>query len=180
MSAPAVGVWPDHRIAYLNPAWLRLGAANGAPSSAGTGALGVDLRLAAPPALRPFYTQLFAKATATREVQGHDYECSSPDLHRTFHMAVYPCATGALVIVHSLLREVPHPGRAMPPLEGLYRNERGVIVQCSNCRRIRRPGAEEEGRATWDWVPEYVAQMPRMTSHGICALCSEYYYSDVR
>lgn len=177
MSATAVGLWPDGRIAYLNPAWLRFGATNGAPSSAGTGGLGIDLRLAAPPVLQPFYAQLFAKAIATGEVQGHDYECSSPDVHRTFRMAVYPCATGALVIVHSLLREAPHADQAMPPLERLYRNEHGLIVQCSNCRRIRRPGADEEGRTTWDWVPAYVAQMPPKTSHGICPLCAQFYYS---
>jgi hypothetical protein len=65
----------------------------------------------------------------------------------------------------------------MPSLEGLYRDEHGLIKRCSNCRRICRPGPDEEGRPTWDWVPAYVAQMPPKTSHGTCALCAQFYYS---
>jgi hypothetical protein len=178
MPATVVGLWPDRRIAYLNPAWQAFGRANGTRSSAEGGALGDVLLLATPLVLRPFYEELFAEATATGEAREHDYECSSPEQRRTFRMRVHPCASGALVIVHSLLRETPHAGDASPPLERLYRDAEGLIVQCSNCRRVRRArrNATESARATWDWVPEYVAHMPPQTSHAICTLCVQFYY----
>jgi hypothetical protein len=178
MPATVAGLSPDGRIAYLNPAWHAFGDANGTRSSGSAGAVGNVLLLATPPVLRPFYEKLFADATATGEVGEHDYECSSPEQCRTFRMRVHPCASGALVIVNSLLREAPHAGAACPPLERFYRDAHGLVVQCSNCRRVRRatPSATEPASATWDWVPEYVAHMPAQTSHAICMLCAQFYY----
>jgi hypothetical protein len=178
MPATVVVLSPDGRIAYLNPAWHAFGVANGTRSSGAGGAIGDALLLATPPVLRPFYDELFADATATGEVREHDYECSSPEECRTFRMRVHPCASGVLVIVHSLLREAPHVGAAWPPLERLYRDEHGFVVQCANCRRVRRAtrSVTEPASATWDWVPEYVAHMPPQTSHAICMLCVQFYY----
>lgn len=178
MPAPVVGLSPDGRIAHLNPAWHAFGVANGARSSGAGGDIGDALLHSTPPVLRPFYEELFADAIATGKVREHDYECSSPEQRRTFRMRVHPCASGALVIVHSLLREAPHAGNACPPLERLYRDARGLVVQCANCRRVRRATrpSTEPASATWDWVPEYVAHMPARTSHAICMLCAQFYY----
>ena len=29
---------------------------------------------------------------------------------------------------------------------------------------------------SWDWVPAFVAQPPSKISHGLCPLCTVYYY----
>lgn len=177
MADTVVALTPDRRIVYVNPAWIAFGVANGGLQSADGEAVGRDLLLDTPLTLWPFYDRLLAAASATGEVRVHDYECSSPARHRTFRMLVHPCPSGALVIVHSLLRETPHDGDGYPPLDSLYRGADDMIVQCANCRRIRRPMTGTDASAQWDWVPAYVAQMPPRTSHALCVLCVQFYYS---
>ena len=178
-SIPATicGTWPDLRIAYVNPAWLAFAASNGAPELAQHGGLGTDLLRVVPTVTRPFYDEMFRRALATGEVTEHDYECSSPEMRRVFHMRVHPCPSGALVITHSLVRESPHLAEASEPLEALYRDAHGMIVQCVNCRRIRRSTSGTDSTATWDWVPEYIAHIPPRTSHGLCFPCFQFHYS---
>lgn len=161
----------------MNPAWLAFAASNGAPEIAEHGSLGTDPLLVVPGVIRPFYDELFSRAFATGEVAEHDYECSSPETRRVFHMRIHPCPSGVLVITHSLVRESPHVARAYEPFETLYRDARGMIVQCANCRRIRRAAPATDSTATWDWVPSYVAQIPQRTSHGLCLACFDFYYS---
>lgn len=166
----------DLRIAYVNPAWRAFGAANGLCSGEETSGVGQSVMRVTPDALRPFYERLFMRARETAEPVAHDYECSSPTVRRLFRMRIYPCKSGAFIVVHSLLREVPHDGVARAALEQTYRDERGLIVQCSNCRRVRRPGVGADETAEWDWVPDYVAHMPPDTSHSICAVCVAFHY----
>lgn len=177
MPATICATWPDRRIAYVNPAWLAFAASNGAPEVAEHGCLGTDPLLVVPTALRPFYDEMFHRAVATGEVSEHDYECSSPEKRRVFHMRIHPCPSGALVITHSLVRESLHPSEAREPLEALYRDAQGMILQCVNCRRIRRAVAATDATATWDWVPAYVAQIPPQTSHGLCFPCFQFHYA---
>ena len=90
-------------------------------------------------------------------------------------MFVYPLKARALLIVCSLRVEKLHSVPAVEPVEARYRDEHGIMVMCSNCRRTRRSGVEPE---TWDWISEYVAHQPPMVSHSLCDLCLEYYYPD--
>jgi hypothetical protein len=173
-TANVCGLWPDLRIAYVNPAWLAFGLANGAGADA-SAALDTSILSVVPGALRAHYEGMFARAQHTNAVVEHDYECSSPTVRRTFRMAVHPCASGALVVVHSLTRETPHLEPASPPGDALYRDARGLILQCSNCRRVRR-SLEPNVPESWDWVPDYVARVPARTSHGLCELCCDFYY----
>jgi hypothetical protein len=71
------------------------------------------------------------------------------------------------------VHDVRYPGVGSQAIEGLYRDERGLIVTCSSCRRVRRA---RPGVAQWDWVPAYVERMPDGVSHGLCELCSRFYY----
>lgn len=177
LPATVCAVSSDLRIAYVNPAWVTFGLANGAKSAEASCYLGSEVQLAVPDVLRPFYDSMYARALEQMEPVEHDYECSSPTQYRLFRMRIHPCRSGACVIVHSLRRETAHTAHASPPLEQLYRDERGFIVQCANCRRVHRPRTGDGTTAEWDWVPDYVAFMPPRTSHGICALCDAFYYS---
>lgn len=177
LPAPACAVLPDLSIAYVNPAWTAFGLSNGLTSPS-TIAPGASVLAVTPASLRPFYARLFERARQTRDPVDHDYECSSPELHRVFRMRIHPCASGAFLIVHSLLRQEDHEPSATSSLEDAYRDARTIIVQCSNCRRVRRPGAVDEDTAEWDWVPAFVRRIPPQTSHGICGVCVQFYYSD--
>lgn len=176
MPAEVCGLSSDLRVAYVNPAWTAFGRANGAPQDVERWARGADLLAATPPVLRPFFAELFARARSTNQPVAHEYECSSPDVRRVFRMLAHPCPSGAFVVVHSLLREGAPEEGAHAALEALYRDRRGMIVQCSCCRRVRRAAIADDTTAHWDWVPSYVAKIPPDTSHGLCAVCARYYY----
>lgn len=179
MPATVCGLWPDLSIGYVNPAWNAFARANDGGELAERWGLGANVVDVVPLALRPFYRRLFARALETGAPVDHDYECSSPTQRRTFRMRVHPTVSGAVVVVHSLLREEAHGEEAHAALESEYRSESGIIEQCSHCRRIRRTATPDSAAAEWDWVPAYVARMPARTSHGVCAACLDYFFSEV-
>jgi hypothetical protein len=171
------GLTADLRLAYFNPAWRRFARDNGGV------ALGDDRYGPGTPVLeaisgplRDFYARAYARVLETGEVWHHEYECSSPDTYRVFHQTVYPLRQRrGLVVVNSLAVSRPHEREAhavAPAGEYAYRNAEGLITQCSHCRRVQRT----DERPHWDWVPEWVSDMPPETSHGLCPLCFDYYY----
>ena len=165
----------DLRITYVNAAWTRFALANGARWNEGEWGIGRSVMDAIPELLRPFYERLFERALEERVVVEHDYDCSSATVSRRFRMRLLPCEAGGLLVVHSLLREDPRSEPGMPPLDALYRHL-GMIAQCSHCRRVQRANEPDH----WDWVPAYVEQPQPNTSHGLCPLCADYYYSEAR
>jgi len=166
----------DRRICYLNPAWLAFAVANGASGVPESCGLGKNVLFAVPPVLRPFHENMYAQARASGQPVEHEYKCSSSTHQRVFRMRIYPCSSDALVVVHSLVHEKPHSQAPSACLEDMYRDARGMIAQCSNCRRVRRAGTGEGIGSQWDWVPEYVARMPPRITHGICPVCLDFYY----
>ncbi len=166
------GVTEDLRLCYMNPAWHSFARANGAAWSDGAWGIGARIIDATPAALWPAYERLFDQARANRVVVDHEYECSSPTTFRWFRMRVHPCASGAFLIVNTLLRISDHVHPSMPAVDASYRNGKGLIVQCCHCRRVRWDGPPTR----WDWVPDYVASPPRGTSHGICRMCFDSHY----
>lgn len=184
--ASVVGLLPDMRIAWVNKAWRGFASANeGQPAIDERWGIGANYLDAVPAPLRAFYERLLARVPddgAAMHPVSHAYECSSPETFRKFNMQVYGLPNRAgYVIINSLVSESPHPDSgsaagAHPALESRYRGSNGVIVQCAHCRRVRH-GRES---ARWDWVPDWVRQMPRETSHGLCPVCANYYYPEDR
>lgn len=118
--ATVFGLWPDFRLAYLNPAWTAFADVNGGqPSVTSTWGLGTRYLDAIAEPLRPFYERLLARAPepgASLHPVSHQYECSSATLFRKFSMQVYALPEGAgFVIVNSLLVETPHDASGRPP-----------------------------------------------------------------
>jgi PAS domain-containing protein len=162
------------RFVYCNPAWDRFAVQNGAPSLLGRNVLGTAILESTSGAVFPYYESLYGAAVTERRPAEHEFECSSAEVERLMKMNVYPLRSGpALLVVCSLRVERPHAGSAGEPLHDSYRDGRGTIVMCGNCRRTRRADVEPE---TWDWVADYVANPPERVSHGLCALCLHYYY----
>lgn len=171
--ATVFGLWSDWRIAYVNDAWDRFATDNGGQPAIGERwDLGASYLDAVPGLLHPFYQQLYDRSGGSRHPSSHDYECSSPDQYRCFHMDVYALADRAgFIVVNSLLVERPHDDGIGPPVAVEYHDEHGMLHQCMHCRRV-----ENLLRARWDWVPAWVERVPQHTSHGLCPVCLAYYY----
>jgi hypothetical protein len=159
---------PDGTILWVNAYWNRFAAENG----------GIDWHRAtgtyfdgiAPP-LRDYYRTLFASVLFAGEVFEQKYECSSADRARDFHLRALPIERRALLLEHSLIAAHPHGPDRVESARTDYAAADGTVLQCSNCRRVRRPGTR-----AWDWVPALVAQLHPKVSHGICPSCVGFYW----
>ena len=177
-----LGLWPDLRLAYFNPASLQFARDNGGdPSVILEKFLGTSVLELVPDVMKPFHRQLLLscihQSWKTRKPVQHRYECSSPDLFREYVMTLYRLRKGrGLLVVHSLVRENPHdPARRPPEQPGdRYVDASGFIHQCAHCRRVRNLGQESR----WDWVPGWVERPAPRTSHTFCPLCVSYYYAE--
>lgn len=177
-SGTIYGLWPDFTLAYVNLGWMRFAALNGGePKLTSQWTLGRCVLDAISEPLRPFFAANYKRCLQEERPLEHLYECSSSRLYRQFHMTTFPLGNAeGLLVVNSLRQEVAHTRIVCPPLDELYRNEHGIVAQCSHCRRVRRIGADQ----IWDWVPAWVADMPPNTSHGLCEPCIGFYYSEQR
>jgi len=167
------GLWPDLRLAYLNPAWHRFAADNGAPDLARSWPLGRSLVDAISGPLQQYYRTFYTFALERPTPSNLTYECSSPTVQRIYRLMAFPLSGAGLLVVHALIHAGSHPcSPPTPPLERHYRDRNGLITQCSHCRRVRR---SDETRA-WDWIPDWVAESPERTSHGLCPICHGHFY----
>jgi hypothetical protein len=172
----------EGHVIFVNDGWDRFASENRDDSEkAPAWGVGSDFFAAISEPLRPFYRRLLDQAPLYgRSVRPltHCYECSSPSVYRKFNMQVYalPGDQGHL-IVNSLIVERPHDPTSRSshtPDPRHYTDAQGLIRQCAHCRRVQN--ANETAR--WDWVPAWVARPPSNTSHGLCPVCSLYYFPD--
>jgi hypothetical protein len=164
-------------VAYFNQAWFDFAAANdGEPGISSGWTLGRSLLDCIPDVLRPFYTEGFDACRKLGRAWQHDYECSSPTRYRRFHQRVLALDEQAgLLLFNSLVVERAHDPaerKPSPPALTAYTNRDGLIIQCCTCRRVQFP--DEPDR--WDWVPDWVRDFPRNTSHGLCPPCFRQQY----
>lgn len=155
-------------ILWVNAAWSRFALANGGASDLDDARSYFD---AITPPLRDFYRSAFANALATGDAFDHEYECSSPDKHRLYHLRALPVDARALLLEHSLVTEAAHDAPSHEAIEARYVSGDGTVLQCSHCRRIRAAAAH-----SWDWVKQWVVKPHPRTSHGICPSCVGFYW----
>ncbi len=177
-AATVVALWPDFRIAYVNPAWDTFAERNaGLPTIRERWDIGANYLDAIALPLRPFYRHLLDSAPDSLPAlhsASHDYECSSPTTYRLLNLQVFTLHDRAgYVLVHSSRVERPHAESVVSVSLDTYVDANGLSRQCSHCRRVER--VSEPGR--WDWVPMWVASPPANISHSICPPCFAYYYS---
>jgi len=160
-------------ITWTNRAWKRFATLNGGdPSMASEGSHYTD---PITPPLDEWYREHLLTCLNSGKAWQHEYDCAAPLLYRRAMLMAYPGVGRALMLVHTWLVERPlDPESARPrdfePEE--YRDDAGILHQCMHCRRVRR--LNPAGR--WDWVGEWVAAAPPMTSHGLCEPCLDHYY----
>jgi hypothetical protein len=174
------GIWPDFRLSYVNPGWFRFALENqGEPEISTKWRLGTSILDAIASPIRAFYKNQYQRCLQTRTPWSHEYECSSPTLYRWLHQSTYPLGRAeGLLIVNSLKIERLHDPCARTPEKAentIYRDKNGVAYQCPHCRRFKNLLELER----WDWVPEWVKQMPSATSHTLCGVCFAHYYPNV-
>jgi hypothetical protein len=160
-------------LVYFNAAYLEFAAQNGGDPGALT--LGPTFLPAMTPAVQRHHEAQLLGALRTGTPWHLDYACPGGGKYREFHQIAYPSRyRDGLIVVNSLKIEVPMSSQAgaRPPVEDAYRQRNGLITQCSNCRRTQRA----DGTAVWDWIPDWVDDMPPDTSHSICETCFGHYW----
>lgn len=165
-----IGTWPDSRIAYVNPAYLRFAEENGGGEAfVSTWGIGRQLLDAVPEHLKAFYTSVYEQVLSEGKTYEHNYRCPTPERQQRFRMRVYSLGKGeGLLMLHSLFLVGPHEASVDDTQgEQTYRSVDGLIVQCSSCRHVRRADKPEQ----WDYVFEYVTQAPPQMSYGLCPTC---------
>jgi hypothetical protein len=160
----------DGRIAWTNSAWKRFARDNGGDEVLRRFGPGASYFDAMSGDLRAFYERAFREAVATSRPFEQDYACPSATLDRNYHLRVLPLAGGGMLVEHSLVSERPHEGPSAEAHEAMFRDDDGILHQCSNCRRMRRVDG------AWHWVPAWVVAAPPWTSHGLCGACVGFYW----
>ena len=163
----------DLRIIYCNPAWDEFARQNAGQDVLAQGVVGSRLLEVVAEPLKAFYEGIFERAETTGQVQEFDYECSSPEIYRSFHMQVLPLrGDHGFLVTHSLRVEKPLDFRpAQAADDARYADPGGIVVMCCHCRRTRRA----QDPQAWDWVPAYLERRSRV-SHGLCGICHAYFY----
>lgn len=161
------------RLVYCNAAWDRFALENGGLTVVRELQIGVDLLSVIPDPLRTFYLDAFERVLATGVAWDHDYECSSAERSRNFHMRVTPppWQSQVLIVINSLIAEGPHPGTCVDSDPTALLDPHGIVTMCCHCRRSRLPSGTRE----WIWVPALVRDMPVNVSHGLCPVCLSTY-----
>ena len=172
------GVDRHLNINYVNPSWINFAMENGANEDALSKILlGSSIAKAIGGGkIRKYYLKNYKTILQTGEVWQHEYECSTRHEYRLFSQMAYPLKDGeGLIIINSLKVQIPmeETGRqAHDAIEAHYTQPSGFIVQCTNCRQTLRADDSQ----AWDWVPEWVEQMPDKCNHTICPTCFDYYW----
>lgn len=161
----------DLEITYCNPAWNRFATENGGTGLLAESVLNRPVLEFFTPVMRDYYARLFARARQKREMQRQEYECSSPEIFRFFQMQIYPLKNG-FAVINSLHAKKAHSQYGLRPLDYIYLQANAFVRICSNCRRTCR----NDSSGQWDWVPAYLDPNLKNTTHGICAVCLEYFY----
>jgi len=162
---------PSGTILWTNRAWRAFAADNGGDEALRAGAVGTSYVGAIGAEVGPFYARAFAEALASGRPFTQEYACPSAELYRRFRLRALPIGGEGLLVEHRLLVERPHEGPAAEAVDARYRNEHGFLVQCAECRCVRR-----RDWSTWDFVPSWVARPPGEASHTICPVCAGFYF----
>ncbi|HTR26480.1 MAG TPA: PAS domain-containing protein [Terriglobales bacterium] len=160
------------KIIYCNPAWDALARAQGVESATEAKLVGLPLFQFIPRALDHHYRKLLERAREKRQTVNAEYECNTPDHYRRYRMTISGlAASSGVVIMHSLVAQGPIPY----PICGRTQNDYGIgdrVLMCAQCRRTKRRLDN-----LWDWVPDFLRQIPSGADYGVCDDCVSLYHS---
>jgi hypothetical protein len=157
------------RIIHCNAAWDRFAVENSGTALLRPAPYGRSVLDVVPDRLRSLYATAYRSVWLSRTPWHHHYECSSADIYRFLRMQVHLSSReDLLIVVNTLIEERPHGATRQPKIpSSIYHGPGEVVTMCSNCRRTCR-----SDMVTWDWVPDYVRNPPKLVAFGICGSCS--------
>lgn len=161
----------DERPIYLLDSELRIVWANRPLEEWGPGRLYCD-SISGP--LRDFFRRWMYRTMKAAEPREWGYACPTRLATQVFSVRAHPFEGRAgLLLVHTRVYERLRETGSEPPVdEARYRDERGWVHQCGNCRQVRATGAD-----WWERVIPWLETPPPQTTHGICPVCLDYYYA---
>lgn len=157
-----------------NKAWVTFAKSNSGDDVLARYPLGSRILDAITEPLKRYFSKAFESALREKKPFEHNYKCPSEREDRIFRQSAYPLkdATG-LVISNHLVLEKPFDEDPRE-FSKKFLNDKGLIRQCSCCRRISDPNEH-----AWLWVPSLVENPVPETSHGICPQCLNHFYPDI-
>ena len=158
----------DNRITYCNAAWDRFALANGGELATFSHVKGINVLSVCNEHLRGFYGQMLQRCRSTGLPVFHGYTCSSAAVARTAKMTVKPHGD-CLSMQHTMLSETAHTYTPRTFDENYVRS--GLVKMCANCRRTFN-----HQDTSWEWIPQLLVTMPKNASHGLCELCTVFYF----
>lgn len=162
----------DFRLRGYNTSWEIFARKNNGQNVLTKFTLGTDITEALHGRLKEYYSQLYQKVLSTGERMDHEYECSSDKSYRKYRQSLYPLKHKAgIIISNHLLIEKPIDADPVK-FNACHSGKSGVIIMCSHCRRTK----DQNHRDKWDWIAEFVKEMPANLSHGLCNQCIAFYY----
>jgi hypothetical protein len=169
---------PELRIVYCNAYWDEFARANGGERLQRDEVRGTSVLEVTPHVLKSFYREAFQHVQRRHRDWEHDFECSSAEVYRLFHMRAVFLGEGHVLLENSLRVERGHGAdhSSLPASSERYVNKDGIVTMCMHCRRTKRMAEfperlNEIAEMVWDWVPAYVETPPRQVSHGLCRMC---------
>ncbi len=156
----------------FNTAWENFAKENNGSKVLEKFGIGCSVSETFPEPLKGFYVRLYQRALFTGRRIDSEYECSSDKIYRKFFQSIYPLQEKAGFLVYNHL-EIEKPHEETPAVfSAKHRNADGIIIQCCHCRCIKDHSQNDK----WDWIPEFIREIPPQTSHGFCSRCAEFYY----
>jgi hypothetical protein len=163
-------IQPEGTILWFNQAWIQAARTSGSEYILTRYPVGASYYDGIVGEMRGYYKVQFTQSIETGEPFFQEYECSTPTRFRLFELRALPIESMGLLLEHTQITSNDIRRKPAPANEVDYRFPNGLIYQCSNCRRTKNLNS------VWVWVPEWVAQSPPHTSHGICKVCVGYYW----
>ena len=176
-SEPACLLDLEGNLLFVNDAWERFARENGghfADDLVGTSVF-EHLRGETPRRMLRGLLRRAAHPLAGARPPSFTSECNGPEVARLVTTQVARVVAGADVLGFALTQRVVRERPVAEVYEVVggttqdFRMHDGTFVQCSCCRRTRRPDDPE----AWDFVPALVAAPPPETRFDYCPLCLE-------
>jgi hypothetical protein len=158
------------RIIRCNPAWDTFALENNGSAAKQSKVRGVSLFTVIPPDLSIYYETGFQAARKHGRWQ-HEFDCSSARVLRRLRMTVTPFGSGLLFKNVSLKDTLAPPSEA----GGNFADYGPVITMCCDCRRV-----ENTKTNIWQWVPEFIEDMPTEIRSRLCPTCWVQHYGEAR
>jgi hypothetical protein len=158
-----------------NHAWIKFAKDNHGAMILAYYSTGSNIADAFTGPIKDYLIGAYKKALQENKPFEHDYECPSAAEYRLFHQTAYPIVESRGLVISNHLVKTCSPTETAHEFKERFVNEHGIVVQCSNCRKIR-DSKNDDG---WLWVPEFIEKPYPKTSHGICPRCLDHYYPEI-